>query len=93
MDRESTWASFDAGWDDSREKALANQITMGICPPGTKLSPQDPMVPPWAKLNAKEKELYTHEMEVYAAYLEFVDHYIGELVGFPHGNRPARQQP
>ena len=26
--------AFDAGWDDYREKALANQIKMGICPPG-----------------------------------------------------------
>ena len=73
---------FDAGWDDYREKALAKQIELGICPAGTKLSPRDPDVPEWAKLNAQEKELYAHEMEVYAAYLEYVDHYIGELVGF-----------
>jgi arylsulfatase A-like enzyme len=73
---------FDAGWDDYREKALANQIKMGICPPGTKLSPMDPMVPEWAKLSAQEKQLYSHEMEVYAAYLEYVDHYVGELLAF-----------
>jgi arylsulfatase A-like enzyme len=74
--------AFDGGWDDYREKALANQIKLGICPPGTKLSPHDPMVPEWTKLTAKEKELYAHEMEVYAAYLTYVDHYVGELVSF-----------
>jgi arylsulfatase A-like enzyme len=74
--------AFDAGWDDYREKALANQIEMGICPKGTKLSPHDPMVPEWAKLTAQEKQLYAHEMEVYAAYLSFVDHYVGELVAY-----------
>ncbi len=31
--------AFDAGWDDYREKALENQIKLGICPAGTKLSP------------------------------------------------------
>jgi len=74
--------AFDAGWDDYREKALANQIAMGICPPGTKLSPRDPFVPEWAKLTDKQKELYSHQMEVYAAYLSYVDHYVGELVSF-----------
>src|SRR5215831_2619611 len=73
---------FDAGWDDYREKALANQIAMGICPPGTKLSPPDPDVVPWAKLTNEEKAVYAHQMEVYAAYLEFVDHNIGELIAF-----------
>jgi arylsulfatase len=73
---------FDAGWDDYREKALANQLKMGICPKGTKLSPRDELTPPWAKLTDKEKTLYSHEMEVYAAYLSYIDHYIGELIGF-----------
>jgi arylsulfatase len=73
---------FDAGWDDYREKALANQIQMGICPPGTKLSPHDPDVAEWAKLTDEQKKLYAHEMEVYAAYLSFVDHNLGELLAF-----------
>ena len=73
---------FDAGWDDYREKTLAKQIQMGICPPGTRLSPHDPDVAYWADLNDEQKKVYAHEMEVYAAYLEYVDHYIGELVAF-----------
>jgi arylsulfatase A-like enzyme len=74
--------AFDAGWDDYREKALENQIKMGICPPGTKLSPRDPEVELWAKLNKEDKEVYARQMEVYAAYLSFVDHHVGELVQF-----------
>jgi arylsulfatase len=73
---------FDAGWDDYREKALANQIVLGICPPGTKLSPHDPEVAEWAKLSEQEKALYAREMEVYAAYLSYVDHNIGALLAF-----------
>ena len=74
--------AFDAGWDDYREKALENQIKMGICPPGTKLSPPDPDVTPWANLSKDEKAMFAHQMEVYAAYLSYVDHYVGELVAF-----------
>lgn len=74
--------AFDGGWDEYREKALANQIKLGICPPNTKLSPPDPDVVPWAKLNAEEKKLYARQMEVYAAYLSYVDHHIGDLVAF-----------
>lgn len=74
--------AFDAGWDDYREKALAKQIQLGICPPGTKLSPRDPDVQEWNTLTDQEKTMYAHQMEVYAAYLSFVDHYIGELVAF-----------
>lgn len=73
---------FDAGWDDYREKALANQIKMGIAPPGTKLSPPDPDVAVWAKLNKQQKEMYAIEMEVYAAYLTYIDHHVGELMSF-----------
>jgi arylsulfatase A-like enzyme len=73
---------FDAGWDDYRAKTLANQIKLGICPPGTKLSPHDPEVPYWAKLSKQEKAVYAHEMEVFAAFLTFTDHYIGELIAF-----------
>ncbi len=78
-------SQFDAGWDDYRDKALANQIKLGICPPGTKLSPHDPDVSEWAKLSAEEKKLYARQMEVYAAYLSYADHYIGELLAFLEG--------
>src|SRR6185369_4840621 len=73
---------FDSGWDDYREKALANQIKMGLVPANTKLSPRDPDVPEWKTLNKQEKEMYARQMEVYAAYLSFADHNIGELIAF-----------
>lgn len=77
--------AFDAGWDDYREKALANQIKQGICPANTKLSPSDPDVPAWKSLNAEQKAMFARQMEVYAAYLSYVDHHIGDLVSFLEG--------
>jgi arylsulfatase len=73
---------FDAGWDDYREKALANQIEMGIAPKGTMLSPPDPDVPAWATLNAEQKAMYARQMEVYAAFLSHTDDQIGQLIAF-----------
>ncbi len=73
---------FDDGWDNYREEALKRQIELGICPKGTKLSPHDPDVPLWKTLNAKQKRLYAHEMEVFAAYLSFTDHHIGQLIEY-----------
>jgi len=74
--------AFDGGWDDYREKTLANQIQMGICPANTKLSPRDPDVPEWKSLNAEQKAMFARQMEVYAAYLSYVDHHVGDLVSF-----------
>ena len=72
---------FDDGWDRYREKALQKQIALGICPPGTRLSPPDPSIPRWQDLGERQRKLYAHQMEVFAAYVSFVDDHIGELVG------------
>lgn len=71
---------FDGGWDQYREQTLARQIEMGICPPGTRLSPRDPLIRPWQDLSEQERALFARQMEVYAAYVSFVDHRLGELV-------------
>ena len=46
------------------------------------MSPPDPDVVPWKNLNAEEKAMFARQMEVYAAYLSFVDHHIGDLIAF-----------
>lgn len=71
---------FDGGWDEYREYALARQIEMGICPPGTRLAPHDPLIKPWDELTERERALFARQMEVYAAYVSFVDHHVGELI-------------
>lgn len=71
---------FDMGWDKLREQTLAKQIKMGVVPEGTKLAPKPKDVPDWESLNPKQKELYAHQMEVFAAYAEFTDHEVGRLI-------------
>lgn len=71
---------FDAGWDALREQTLARQIQLGVVPQGTKLPPKPEGIPDWKSLNADEKKLFAHQMEVYAAFAAHTDHEIGRLI-------------
>lgn len=71
---------FDQGWDKLREETLARQKQLGIVPPDTVLAPKPEGIKDWDKLTADEKKLFAHQMEVFAAYGEFTDHCVGELV-------------
>jgi len=71
---------FDQGWDKVREETLARQIKMGVVPAGTKLAPKPPAIKDWDKLSDDEKRLFSHQAEVFAAYLDFTDHEIGRML-------------
>jgi len=71
---------FSQGWDKLRAETLARQIKMGIVPPNTKLAPKPPAIKDWDKLSADEKRLFTHQVEVFAAYLDYTDHEIGRML-------------
>lgn len=71
---------FDQGWDKLREETLARQKQLGVVPPDTVLAPKPEAIKDWDKLTADEKKLFAHQMEVFAAYGEFTDHYAGELI-------------
>ena len=71
---------FDQGWDQLRQETLRRQIQMGIVPPGTKLAPKPKAIRDWETLSADEKRLFSHQAEVYAAYLDYTDHEIGRLL-------------
>ena len=71
---------FDQGWDKLRDEVLVRQIENGIVPKGTKLAPKPKAIPDWNTLSADEKKLFTHQVEVFAAYIEMVDFEIGRLV-------------
>jgi arylsulfatase A-like enzyme len=73
---------FDDGWEAYREKVLARQKELGVVPPGTRLSRQDPDVQAWETLSVQERRLYARMMEVYAGFLEHTDHHIGRLLAF-----------
>ena len=71
---------FDQGWDKLREEILARQVEKGVVPEGTKLAPKPAAIPDWDSLSADEKKLFSHQVAVFAAYIEMTDHEIGRVV-------------
>jgi arylsulfatase A-like enzyme len=71
---------FDEGWDRQREITLANQKKLGVVPADTALAPWPKDVPAWNTLNADQKKVYAHMMEVYAAAVAQSDHEIGRVL-------------
>ena len=71
---------FDQGWDELRDEILERQIRLGIVPEGTKLAPKPEAIPDWNTLSADEKRLFSHQVEVFAAYVEMTDHEVGRVI-------------
>jgi arylsulfatase A-like enzyme len=72
---------FSQGWNKLREEIFANQKRLGTIPPNAELTPwPTDLIKNWDDLTAEEKQLFERQMEVYAAYLAYVDHEIGRVV-------------
>jgi arylsulfatase len=71
---------FDMGWDKYREETLEREKKLGVVPPDTKLTARPSGLPAWDSLNADQKRLYAHMMEVFAAYGAHCDHHMGRIV-------------
>jgi arylsulfatase A-like enzyme len=71
---------FDMGWDKYREETLERQKKLGVVPADTKLTERSPGLPAWDSLNADQKRLYAHMMEVFAAYGANCDYHMGRIV-------------
>jgi arylsulfatase len=71
---------FDEGWDAYRAATLERQKKLGVVPQNTKLTERSEGLPAWDTLNADQKKLYAHMMEVYAGYAAHVDHHMGRVI-------------
>jgi arylsulfatase len=71
---------FDMGWDKYRERTLERQKKLGVVPTDTKLTERSAGLPAWDSLNADQKKLYAHMMEVFAGYAEHCDHEMGRVI-------------
>lgn len=71
---------FDQGWDAMRQEILARQVTKGIVPQGTVLTPRPDFIPAWDTLSAEERGVHARMMEVYAAQVAFQDDQFGRLL-------------
>ncbi len=70
---------FDQGWDKLREETFARQKKLGVIPADCDLTARHKEIPAWDAMPEALKPVLRREMEVYAGYLEYVDHHVGRL--------------
>ena len=80
VDKISAMHLFDEGWEKVRERIFANQKRLGVIPANAKLPPWPDFLPKWDSLKADEKRLYVRQIDVWAAYLAYVDYEVGRVI-------------
>ena len=70
---------FDTGWDALREETFDRQKKLGVIPPDAELTARHKEIPAWNDMPEALKPVLRREMEVYAGFLEYVDHHVGRI--------------
>jgi arylsulfatase A-like enzyme len=71
---------FDDGWDALREKTIARQKKPGVVPKDAVLTRRHDEIPSWDEMPDDLTPVLARQMEIYAGFLEQVDHEVGRLV-------------
>jgi arylsulfatase len=71
---------FDDGWDVQRERTFARQQELGVIPADAELTVRHAELPAWDDMPDELKPVLARQMEVYAGFLEHVDHHVGRLI-------------
>ena len=71
---------FDGGWDKLREETIVRQKTLGVIPKDAVLTARHAEIPAWDSVDSAMKPVFARQMEIYAGFLEQVDHAVGRLV-------------
>ena len=72
--------AFDDGWDAQRERTFARQKELGVIPQDAELTARHDEIPSWDDMPDELKPVLARQMEVYAGFLEHVDHHVGRIV-------------
>ncbi len=71
---------FDQGWDKLREEIFARQKKLDVIPADAVLTARPAEIPAWNETPENMRPIFAREMEVYAGFLEHVDHHLGRLI-------------
>jgi arylsulfatase A-like enzyme len=71
---------FDDGWDALRERTFARQKELGVIPADAQLTARHDEITAWDDMADELKPVLARQMEVYAGFLEHVDHHVGRLI-------------
>nr|WP_241262919.1 arylsulfatase [Parahaliea mediterranea] len=73
---------YDRGYDHLQGERLKGAVEQGVVAQGAKLAPRFPGERAWDALNEEERRVEARKMEIYAAMVDDVDRYVGELVEY-----------
>ncbi|WP_431279278.1 arylsulfatase [Leifsonia poae] len=71
---------FDQGWDALREETFERQKKSGVIPQDAVLTVRNECIPAWEDMSDELKPVLAREMEVYAGYMAYADHYVGQYL-------------
>ena len=71
---------FDDGWDVQRERTFARQKELGVIPADADLTARHAEIPAWDDMPDELKPVLARQMEVFAGFLEHVDHHVGRVI-------------
>jgi arylsulfatase A-like enzyme len=72
--------AFDDGWDRLRFGNHQRQLSLGVIPRDTELSPRPQWVRPWSEHTRSERVVLARQMELYAAFTSHTDQQVGLLI-------------
>ncbi len=73
---------YDQGYDAIREARFDAQKKLGLFSPSTPAPPRPAHVRPWSELSAEAQAFHGHNMEIYAAMVDYMDMSIGRVVDY-----------
>ena len=73
---------YDVGYDAIRERRTARQKALGLIPKDAQVYTGHPLWPTWDKLTPEQRRIESKRMAVYAAMVDDMDHYVGEVVAY-----------
>lgn len=73
---------YDAGYDVLHRQRLERLQELGLVPGGVEPFPALPAGRPWAELSPEERTISARRMEIYAAMVDDLDRYVGEVIEY-----------
>ena len=73
---------YDKGWDEIRESRFNRQKSLGILPEDSDLPPMNRVVKKWSEISTHQKKIELKRIELHAAMIELMDHYIGRIIDY-----------
>jgi len=73
---------YNEGYDALQASRFSKLKDIGLATPEMMVTPKDPAQKSWKSLSVEEKKIESRKMEIYAAMVDDLDRYLGEVLEF-----------